>query len=234
MVYRLPELENRRLEIQATLDAAKSPADRNRLGQFATPPALALAMMEYAKSLLPTGIKVRFLDPAFGTGAFLSAFLQRFPRASISTAVGFEIDPHFGVPSAQLWRGTPLELRQLDFTSAEPPVDDAKRANLVISNPRMCGTTTSGRWYGGLKVLMQALDHAIGDRYQLPADRRLSRLWALKAALDEETMERKLLRKRREGTHREPSNYPLSLRHNPGVSPHTLPSAFWLAPLFRK
>jgi adenine-specific DNA-methyltransferase len=135
MINRFRELEDRRVEIQAALDAAKSQAERNRLGQFATPCGLALEMMEYAKGLLPPDAKVRFLDPGFGTGSFFSALLQTFPYGSISSAAGFEIDPHYGAPSAQLWRDTGLDLRLGDFTTAEPPTDDAQRANLVICNP---------------------------------------------------------------------------------------------------
>lgn len=135
MANRLPELEDRRMEIQAALDAAKSQAERNRLGQFATPHSLALEMLEYAKGVLPQDAQVRFLDPGFGTGSFFSALLETFPPENLSAAVGFEIDPHYGVPSAQLWRGTPLDLRLSDFTAAEPPTGDNDRANLVICNP---------------------------------------------------------------------------------------------------
>ena len=60
-------IESRRLQLQDSLDSAKTQAERNRLGQFATPAPLATDILAYAKSLVSPAIGVRFLDPAFGT-----------------------------------------------------------------------------------------------------------------------------------------------------------------------
>jgi adenine-specific DNA-methyltransferase len=61
----LTSSENRRLTIQAQLDAKKSLAERNRLGQFATPPRLALEIARYAEQLLVDfDDPVHFSDPA--------------------------------------------------------------------------------------------------------------------------------------------------------------------------
>ena len=92
------ELESRRVELQASLDAHKTPQERNRLGQFSTPPALAMDILKHAKSLLPCGENVRFLDPAVGTGSFYSALLKSFDPNRIERALGFEVDPHYGSP----------------------------------------------------------------------------------------------------------------------------------------
>jgi len=123
--------EESRLTLQAALDAAKSQAERNRMGQFSTPPALARDILAYARGLLPEGTPVRFLDPAIGTGAFYAALRQVFPARSIERAGGFEIDPHYGEPAAQLWQGTGLDLALADFTHAKPE----PRFNLVVCNP---------------------------------------------------------------------------------------------------
>lgn len=125
------ELEHKRLALQKELDATRTQAERNRLGQFATPSRLALDILDYAKSVLPEDEKVRFLDPAFGTGAFYSALRTVFPADRIATATGFEIDQHYGKPASFLWRSTALDLRLEDFTMAKP---DASY-NLVICNP---------------------------------------------------------------------------------------------------
>src|SRR5690348_11130911 len=93
-------LEQRRIEVQAELDGARTQAERNRLGQFATPTPLAVEILQYADTLLPRNEKVRFLDPAIGTGAFYSALRQVFPGTRISEALGYEIDPHYGEPAA--------------------------------------------------------------------------------------------------------------------------------------
>lgn len=127
-------LEIDRLELQARLDAAKSPAERNRLGQFATPSALALDILEYTRNQLSPDTPIRFLDPAFGTGSFYSALLQTFPLQQIVAASGFEIDPHYGEAALRLWRQTNLALQLADFTREPPPASE-RRANLLICNP---------------------------------------------------------------------------------------------------
>ena len=73
-------IETRRLELQCDLDAAKTQAERNRMGQFATPTALARDILGYAKRQLGADIGVRFFDPAIGTGSFYSALLEVFPE----------------------------------------------------------------------------------------------------------------------------------------------------------
>ena len=127
----IDERERARLTLQAELDGAKTQADRNRLGQFATPSALADDILGYAKTLLPSKAPVRFLDPAIGTGSFYSALLKTFPATRIREAQGFEIDPHYGEPAARLWAGTDLSLSLSDFTQQ----DADPRFNLLICNP---------------------------------------------------------------------------------------------------
>ncbi len=123
--------EQERLVLQASLDAERSQAERNRLGQFATPTALAKELLRYAAALLPFDEKVNFLDPAIGTGSFYSALLTAFPKQRIAEALGFELDPHYGRPAAELWKDYALKLNHADFTCAAP----SSRFNLVICNP---------------------------------------------------------------------------------------------------
>lgn len=124
-------IEDWRLALQAELDACKTQAERNRLGQFATPTALAVDILRYAATLLPNGEKVRFLDPAVGTGAFFSALRETFPEERIAEALGFEIDPHYGEPASQYWTRLGFTIKMADFTHEEP----SARFNLVICNP---------------------------------------------------------------------------------------------------
>ena len=127
------ETERRRMAFQQMLDEAKSHEERNRLGQFATPPALAHAMLAHARSLGVEGA-VRFLDPSIGTGSFYSALLATFSSDEIKAARGVELDPHYGEPARKLWAETGLELTLGDFTrTASPP--EAERATLLIANP---------------------------------------------------------------------------------------------------
>jgi adenine-specific DNA-methyltransferase len=120
---------------QSQLDEAKTQIERNKLGQFATPTDLASDILKYAFELFPAHLKVRFLDPAFGTGSFYSALLQVFPVSQIAEAVGYEIDAHYGLEAVSIWRNTPLKLNIADFTQATPPNCDDKKANLLICNP---------------------------------------------------------------------------------------------------
>jgi adenine-specific DNA-methyltransferase len=128
-------IERRRLALQQARDRLRSQQQRNRLGQFATPGALAREMLRYARGLLGSSAAVRFLDPAIGTGAFYAALLEEWPEARIDVATGFEIDQHYGQPCRRLWRQTPLCLRLEDFTAAAPPAADDRRFNLLICNP---------------------------------------------------------------------------------------------------
>lgn len=127
-------LEQKRLDLLARLDAARSQSERNRMGQFGTPSALAGEVMRTALAMLPNGERVRFLEPGFGTGAFYSSLLNQAPGKRIEAAEGFEIDPHYGDEAARLWGGTPLALHQRDFLTTPPPAE-RERFNLLISNP---------------------------------------------------------------------------------------------------
>jgi predicted RNA methylase len=127
-------LEQERLTLQHTLDASKTSSERNRLGQFATPPALATDILCCAQQLIPPHQPIRFLDPAIGTGAFYAALRHVFAASRIAQAVGYEVDPHYGLPAARLWEETALQLHLEDFTQATPSNEHLK-ANLVICNP---------------------------------------------------------------------------------------------------
>jgi hypothetical protein len=84
------QLEQGRLDLLNRLDAAKGQAERNRLGQFATPPSLAAEIVECAGFLLPPDSRIRFLEPGFGTGAFYSALLRTVAKSRIAQATGYE------------------------------------------------------------------------------------------------------------------------------------------------
>lgn len=129
------QLEERRCALQAALDGHKTQAERNKLGQFATPTQLARDVLAYGLSLLPQGEAVRFFDPAIGTGSFYSALRSTCRHRPVAWARGFEIDSHYGQPALDLWQGTPLEITLGDFTRQTPPAADAGRANLLICNP---------------------------------------------------------------------------------------------------
>jgi adenine-specific DNA-methyltransferase len=128
-------IERSRMKIQENLDASKVHNVRRRLGQFATPISLATEMLQYAHYLLPKS-EIRFLDPAFGTGAFYSALLHVFSQDNIKKALGFEIDEAYWRAARDFWGlGSSLDLRLADFTRACPPKSEQERSNLIICNP---------------------------------------------------------------------------------------------------
>lgn len=127
--------ERERLALQARLESRKTQAERNRLGQFATPTALAREIVSSARTLLTRERPIRFLDPAFGVGSFYSAFLKIFGGDVEHTASGFEIDPEYWQAASLLWRDQSIKIHHADFTKAQLPETEAEKASLLICNP---------------------------------------------------------------------------------------------------
>ncbi len=131
----LEATELQRQNIQIELDSGKTKLERNKLGQFATPPILARDIVDCSKSFLSRKTKIAFIDPAFGTGSFYSALLNAFSKPNIEKAVGYEIDEHYGKRAILLWKNTPLRLFLKDFTRVEPPLAEEGQFDLLICNP---------------------------------------------------------------------------------------------------
>lgn len=120
-------IEAKRQELQKTLDATKPLDERNRMGQYSTPYPLAEQICRYLKNY--TGERIEsFLEPAAGTGVFYSVLSENF---KIRRSLGFEIDPHYHVPTSKLWQGHGIELKNMDFLTAEP----TEKFSLIVSNP---------------------------------------------------------------------------------------------------
>ncbi len=129
-------LEHRRQTIQSTLDAERSAADRNRLGQFATPNTLAVEIAHYVKSVSRGRLgAIRFADPAIGTGSFYSAALATFGRERIESAIGVEIDPGFCQAARALWEESGLDVAPGDFTRIVTSSACPSSPNLILANP---------------------------------------------------------------------------------------------------
>ena len=131
---RIDIVEQDRLKTQRRLETQRTAAERNRLGQFATPPPLALNMLAAARDALGPSAAVRLLDPALGTGVFHWAAAKTFGRR-LKRAWGFEIDPATAREARRLWTGHGLEVIGGDFCTASPPARERDRANLIVCNP---------------------------------------------------------------------------------------------------
>lgn len=121
-----------RIIAQKRLDQLKTAKQRNKWGQFATPPALALDIARYAWDRLQVQKStVSFLDPAIGTGSFFGACLQAFPPGQIATATGIELDRPFAEAANEIWAAQGLQVIQGDFTRQRKEAT----YNLILSNP---------------------------------------------------------------------------------------------------
>ncbi len=127
--------ESQRQVLQATLDGMKTQEARNVMGQFSTPYTLANDILSHATKFFKNNDKVRFLDPAFGTGSFFSALKKAFKPSQIEAATGYEIDEHYALPTKELWAGSILDFHIEDFTKALPPSKDEEKYNLIVCNP---------------------------------------------------------------------------------------------------
>lgn len=129
-------IEARRQAIQAALDSSKSTAERNRLGQFATPNALAVEIARYVKTVAGRRLRtIRFADPSIGTGSFYSAALAVFGSGPMESAVGVELDPGFCDAARDLWAKAGLDVVQGDFTRILTSPRCPVAPNLILANP---------------------------------------------------------------------------------------------------
>ena len=136
------KIEVKRQLIQRELDSQKTSAQRNILGQFATLIDLANDILRDVVKLMPTGEKIRFLDPAIGTGVFFSALSSTFSPIAIAAATGFEVDEHYGKPTGDLWAGSVLDYQLADFTRVSAPISDNQKFNwvdLVLTGKNLFG-----------------------------------------------------------------------------------------------
>jgi hypothetical protein len=154
--------ERARLKVQEELDSQKTAVERNRWGQFATPPSLAAEIVDYTARLagsLPADGSV--LEPSCGTGSFLTA-LSECPQTSGLNRVGVELDPLFVDAAKQLWRGDAVIVNAdflrwveepgilFDLLVANPPyvrhhhVDASKKARYGTLAARVSGQRPSG------------------------------------------------------------------------------------------
>ncbi len=130
----LQQIESDRQIAQTRLDSLKSPSERNKMGQYATPFSLAREIVEFVRdTYFAETDKIRFLDPAVGTGAFFSALLHAFPKTRIEDAVGIELDSQIASTAKNLWKRWGLDVVEANF--AQLPFPIAPMFNLHLVNP---------------------------------------------------------------------------------------------------
>jgi adenine-specific DNA-methyltransferase len=127
-------IESQRQSLQTSIDAGRTAADRNRLGQFATPHPLAVQIAQAAHDLVGSR-RVRFADPSIGTGSFFSAALKVFGRKRIVGACGIELDAEFADAARQLWSAAGLNVITGDFTRVVANGTCPPSPDLILANP---------------------------------------------------------------------------------------------------
>ena len=126
--------EERRLAVQAELDAAKEQAERNRMGQFATPTELAVQILEYARGQLNETEAVRFIGPSHRDRLILLGTAQGLPgrppdtrrrlrsRPPLRRTCGEAMEGYdAGYPLGGLYTGrTPIRQREVQPVGLQP------------------------------------------------------------------------------------------------------------------
>lgn len=106
--------------------AGKDKAERQKLAQFFTPPALSIRMLEKFETVEDKDI----LDPALGAGGLIAAAV--IAGADPSRCYGIELDPavlevakrrlaRLGVPPQNLRRGDALDPKSYEFGGGPAP-----------------------------------------------------------------------------------------------------------------
>lgn len=126
------QLEELRLVKQTKLDLERSSQERNKWGQFATPPSLAQDITNYAVNLHPNS-PIDFLEPACGSGVFFSALVNATRSLTVRSALGVELDSRFAAVADELWSGLGFKIINGDYFSSRR-IQQGK-ASLVVANP---------------------------------------------------------------------------------------------------
>lgn len=128
-----PDLEARRLRLQKAVDASKTSLQRNQLGQFSTPFPLACDIASYTSSLLTPGSSCAVLEPASGSGVFVSALIAGGNLPPQHTVTCVEIDSAYADICRDLFSPHRTETVTADFFQflASTPL----RFDMVVTNP---------------------------------------------------------------------------------------------------
>ena len=122
--------EQQRVGLQAAIDAGKTLEYRRRMGQFATPGALAAAIVRETVPYLKGKGRLMALEPSMGTGAFVSAMLSELGNR-VGRIRACELDDDFYAAAVKLWKGAQCDIQKGDFTMVQPE----RVADVVFANP---------------------------------------------------------------------------------------------------
>lgn len=117
---------------QENTKQSKTRKMRNELGQFPTPPELAIEITKCIKILFPQDLnQINFGDPSTGTGSFFYSLMQVFGKKHICSAYGVEIDNTIASITQTLWGKQGYSVFNEDYFS----LNSLPKRNLIICNP---------------------------------------------------------------------------------------------------
>jgi phospholipid N-methyltransferase len=125
-------IEAERLRRQKAVDASKTALERNHLGQFSTPFSLASQITSYTVSVCPDKSDLLMLEPACGSGVFISTCIGQ-GKTDFSFK-GVEIDNTYINIFKDLFADYKVEAVNGDFfqfVESEP----REQCDLIITNP---------------------------------------------------------------------------------------------------
>ncbi|MCG3150559.1 MAG: hypothetical protein PCFJNLEI_04045 [Verrucomicrobiae bacterium] len=113
---------------------AKNPRSiRRLLGQFLTPPELAIEIVRHVRLFAKNKLdRIDFGDPCIGSGTFFAALQHEFPPETLVSAVGIEIDKTIASITMRVWGGK-RRLRVVNDDFFTTSLRDKR--NLILSNP---------------------------------------------------------------------------------------------------
>lgn len=131
--FRKNIIEKQRSKKLELLEGNKNIADRKLLGQYNTPHFLSKMISQYSLKFLKGDI-FSFLEPAIGSGSFLSSVKEAAEMAGkkMQKSVGVDIDDEYlNIVKKVFYLNNDLELINKDFFDILPP----SQFDLLISNP---------------------------------------------------------------------------------------------------
>ena len=126
-------LESERLKRQKNVDSCKSQLERNILGQFSTPYTLAEQILVFALQQVQELTKIDFLEPACGSGVFISSLIRKSLQNYSMTCV--EIDNAYANICEEVFSDYEIIFFRGDYFDFLNHKENVGKYNCLVTNP---------------------------------------------------------------------------------------------------
>lgn len=120
-------------EFELYLISTRPTIDLNKQGQYFTPYNFAKEITNFVFNLMEKDTKIKYLEPAFGSGSFYNSIIDFLDSKNTKNVMGIEKDTEIYEFSRQLWDLENITLYNEDFTNLD--VESIGKFNLLITNP---------------------------------------------------------------------------------------------------